>query len=209
MTSTTTLLEFFQPVFLLSNSDESAITNGALLLLVGFLVYGLIKATRRSIKVVHSHWHHLFDNRPFEPGEFYDSLKQALMEQGMEDVLFSTVTHAQGGLVSTRRDYLRVQFRQYMVDISAAPFAKEAFFVSWWLGDAGFTLRDYLSSIPVIGRLFSRREKTFYELDTEIMFKETVAGCVRNTIEGLTQTKGVRMPDIRDWNGTAITFNGK
>lgn len=209
MTSMQTLLEFFQPIFLLSNSDVSAITNGALLLLLIFFVYGLIKASGRSIKVVHSHWHHRFETRPFEPVEFYDTLKKQIAENGIEGLSFSSITHSERGLLSANRIYLRVTFRGYMMDICAAPFAKEGFFVSWWLGDAGFTFRDYLSSIPVIGRLFTRREKTFYELDTEIMFKETVAGCVKASIEGLTEAKGVRLSDITDWNGTAIKFNGK
>lgn len=207
MTSTVHLLEFFHPVLLFSDSDLSEIGKWILILFFILLIYGFIKVSTRSIKVVHSHWHHLFEDRPFEPGEFYDHLKQAIGEKGMEGVQFSDITHSEGGLVSAKRLYLRVQFRQYMMDICAAPFAKEGFFVSWWLGDAGFTLRDILISIPVIGRLFSRREKTFYELDTEIMFKETVAGCVKGTIEGLTTTKGVRLPAIADWKGSELQFN--
>lgn len=209
MTSMQTLLEFFQPVFLFSDSDVSAVTNVAVVLLLIFLLYGLVKASSKSIKVVHSHWHHLFDTRPFEPMEFYDTLKKLIDANGIQGLSFSNITHSESGLLSAKRTYLRVTYRGYIMDICAAPFAKEAFFVSWWLGDTGVTFRDYLSSIPVIGRLFTRREKTFYELDTEIMFKETVAHCVKSTVEGLTETKGVRLSNITDWNGTAIKFNGK
>ena len=209
MISTQTLLDFLQPVFLIDMPDFSSILTVLGFLLFVLIVYGIIKASSRSIKVVHSHWHHMFDTRPFEPMEFYDILKKHIDENGIEGLSFSSVTHSERGLLSAKRVYLRVTFREYMMDICAAPFAKEAFFVSWWLGDAGITLRDFLISIPVIGRLFSRREKTFYEHDTAIMFKETIARCVKDSIEGLTETKGIRLPDTMDWNGTAIKFNNE
>lgn len=208
MTSTQTLLGFLQPVFLLSHSDEELIKNILILLIVFFIIYGIIKANSRSIKVVHSHWHHMFETRSFTPEEFYEALQEDIAEKEVEKLLISRITHSEGGLVlSANRTYLRVKFREYIMDICAAPFAKEAFFVSWWLGDAGITFRDFLMCIPVIGRLFSRREKTFYEQDTAIMFKEMVASCVKDTIEQLTETKGVRLTDITDWKGTAIQFN--
>jgi hypothetical protein len=208
MTSLQTLLDKLQPVFLLSYSDEELIKNILIFLLLFFVVSGLIKASKQSIKVVHSHWHHMFDTRSFTPEEFYETLQKNIVENEIEKLSISRIMHSEGGLVlSANRVYLRVKFREYMMDICAAPFAKEAFFVSWWLGDAGITFRDFLICIPVIGRLFSRREKTFYEQDTAIMFKEMVAGSVKEIIEQLTEVKGMRMPDIADWKGTAVEFN--
>lgn len=208
MTSMQTLLDKLQPIFLLSYSDEELIKNILLLLLIVFVVLGFIKASSRSIKVVHSHWHHMFETRSFTPEEFYEALQSNIAEKEIEKLAISRITHSEGGLVlSANRIYLRVKFKDYMMDICAAPFAKEAFFVSWWLGDAGITFRDFLISIPVIGRLFSRREKTFYEQDTAIMFKEMVAICVKETIEQLTETKGMRLTDVLDWTGTAVAFN--
>lgn len=207
------LLEFFQPVFLFDifdlfdDTDSIGVLVGIIVILI---IYGLIKANARSMKVVHSHWHHMFDSRPFTPEEFYQALEQEIMEREIDKAGLSRITHSEGGIViSASRTYLRVRFREYKIDICAAPFAKEAFFVSWWLGGEGLTFCDVLISIPFIGRLFSRREKTFYELDTEIMFKEMIAGCVKQTIEGLTQTKGLRMPEGIDWNSTSMQYNSK
>jgi hypothetical protein len=200
-------LDFFQSIFLIDLPDENKLTGIFIGLFFVFLIYALIKASSRSIKVVHSHWHHMFDTRPFTPLEFYESFKKKIDEKEIENISFASVTHSERGMLSAKRIYLRVTYREYMMDICAAPFAKQDFFVSWWLGDAGFTFRDLLISIPVIGKLVSRREKTFYELDTEIMFKETVAKCVKETIEGLTETKGTRLTDMSDWKGTAMQFN--
>lgn len=211
MTSMQTLLDLLQPVFLFDefgSSDYSLIKNILILLLIIFIVYALIKVNSRSIKVVHSHWHQLFETRTFTPEEFYEALQSRIAEKEIEKLVITRVLHSEGGMVlSANRTYLRVKFREFMMDICAAPFAREEFFVSWWLGDAGFTFRDFLISIPVIGRLFTKREKTFYELDTEIMFKETVAKTVKETIEQFSEIKGVRLPDLSGWKGTALQFN--
>ena len=173
-------------------------------------VYALIKANRRSIKVVHAHWHHMFETRPFTPEEFYEALKAEINKKGIEKLSLYKTSYSEGGfLMSANRIYLRAQYRGNMMDICSAPFAKEAFFVSWWLGEAGLSFRDFLISIPVIGKLFTRREKTFYEHDTEIMFKETIARCVKDTIEQLTETKGQRRSDMLDWKGTDIQFKNR
>ena len=208
MTSLQLIPEIFQTIFLLSMPDGDEITTALTLIVFGLCAYGVIKATKRSIRVVHAHWHHMFDTRPFEPKEFYEQLKTGISEKGIEGISFKGITHSERGILSAQRVYLRINYREYMIDICAAPFAKEAFFVSWWLGDAGITFRDILISIPIIGRLFNRREKTFYEQDTEIMFKEIVAGCVKDTIEKLTAEKGQRL-NIADWRGSDIKFNNK
>lgn len=189
---------FSSPVLLLSLSSTDFFWFIIVCIFSGF-TYGVMKASARSIKVVHGHWHHMFETIPFTSSEFYTALEKEINEKGIEGITFLTVTHSEGGLLSANRQYLRVRFREYMMDICAAPFAKEAFFVSWWLGEAGFQLREVLISLPVIGKLFTKREKTFYEQDTEIMFKEITARCIKKTIEGLVEVKGVRQLETIDW----------
>ncbi len=175
-----------------------------ILFVVACGIYVLIRFPLRSIKEVDSHWHQMFDTRPFSPSEFYQTLEKRIVEKGIEGLAFSTITHSEGGLLSGNRQYLRVTFKEYMMDICAAPFAKEAFFVSWWLGCTGDKLRKLLATIPGIGRFFNRREKTFYEQDTETMFKEIIADCVKESIEQLINEKGQRQIAIRDWRESKV-----
>jgi hypothetical protein len=185
-------------LFSLPYEDEIGAAFGILTLLI--LIYMVIRIIRNmNIKNVHSHWHHMFDTRPITPLEFYQSLKKAINDKGIDKVYFESITHTEYGLFSANREYLRVTYREYKVDICAAPFGKEAFFVSWWLGDAGTPIRDILVTIPWIGKLFLPREKTFFEQDTEIMFKEITATCVKETIEQMTSEKGTRITDNIDW----------
>jgi hypothetical protein len=171
----------------------------AAVLIVIFLIYPFISIGKKHIRNVHSHWHRLFTNPPFSPLEFYNSLETVLKSKGIPGVQFQSVTHYEGGILSAKRLYLRIKFRDYIIDLCAAPFTKEAFFISWWLGDTGFTFHDFLRRLPFIGLLFRKRGKTFYELDTEIMFKELISMGVQETIEHLAEGKGIRLPDGIDW----------
>lgn len=169
-------------------------------LLIGFAIIAIYSLVRGSkiMETVLSHWHHKFDEVPFSPQEFYDGVKQALKAKEMDKVSLYTVTYGEGGMFSPRREYLRVHYKEFIYDICAAPFAK-GFFVSWWLGETGNAIRDFFINLPVVGKFFNRRKKTFFELDTEIMFKEMVTSCVKETIEQLTQTKGLRKLSEADW----------
>lgn len=165
--------------------------------IVLFIVASIIKGSGLKRNVL-SHWHHRFDEHPFSPQEFYTGIKETLTAKEMSQVYLYIVDYAQGGILSPSRKYLRVRYKEFYYDICAAPFAK-GFFVSWWLGEIGDPIRDFLINLPAIGKLFVKREKTFFELDTEIMFKEMVTVCVRETLEKLTVSKGLRNLTDAEW----------
>lgn len=148
--------------------------------------------------IIHSHWHRLFDT-PFQAMDFYQRVNQLLAEKGIKHVEVSNITYSQGGLLSPNRQYLRIKYHDYVFDICAAPFGTQ-YFVSWWLGELGNPIRDFFINLPIIGKLFSRRKKTFYELDTEIMFKETVSYCVREIVDENRQSQGLRALADSEWN---------
>lgn len=159
-------------------------------------IYAVIKGSR-ILKTVLSHWHHPFESVPFSSQELYAAVEAAMKAKEI-NLATSRISYAQGGILSPNREYLRIQYNEFVYDICAAPFGKR-YFVSWWLGETGNPIRDFFTNLPIIGKLFTKRKKTFFELDTEIMFKETVSSCVREAIEGLTQTKGLRMLVDADW----------
>lgn len=178
--------------------------NGGLTLsqkvIIAVIILGLYSLIRGSmmLKNVLSHWHHRFDEIPFSPQDFYTGVKDALKAKEMNHVSLYTVVYREGGLLSPNREYLRVHYKNFLYDICAAPFAK-GFFVSWWLGETGNAFRDFFLNLPVVGKFFERRKKTFFELDTEVMFKEMVTSCVKETIEQLTKNKGIRQLSESDW----------
>ena len=93
---------------------------------------------RRSRKAdatsVTSHWGHLLENFSFSSNEFYQRVEKALQRRDVPQLTATRVVWNEGGLLSPRREYLRVQRGRSAFDICAAPFGS-GFFVSSWAGD--------------------------------------------------------------------------
>lgn len=127
----------------------------------------------------------------FSSENFYKSLEALIKSRKIPEVSVSKVWHSQGGILSSKREYLRVTRGDYVFDICAAPFGGD-FFISTWLMERETNI---FGRIPVIRRIFrlTREQKTFYELDTEAMFKGAIQGCVDKVIDKVVAVKGVRI----------------
>jgi hypothetical protein len=78
-----------------------------------------------------SHWNKMFEDFQTSPLEFYASVEQAVSRRQIPDTVISRILHQEGGVASTRREYLRVRRGTLAFDICAAPFGKDFFFSSW------------------------------------------------------------------------------
>ena len=85
----------------------------------------------QSIEVV-SHWHQSVDGLSTSTLEYYAAVERALRDKSVEGLQIERVTANESGILSARREYLRVRFGRLMFDICGAPFGKD-FFFSWWL----------------------------------------------------------------------------
>lgn len=82
-----------------------------------------------------SHWHHPIENFQTSAMEFYFAVEQALAPKQIPEYSTSRVDWREGGVLSGRREYLRVKRGKLVFDICAAPFGS-GFFFSWWLAEA-------------------------------------------------------------------------
>lgn len=78
-----------------------------------------------------SHWHHPIENFQTSPMEFFASVEQALQPRQIPDYAVSRIDWREGGVLTARREYLRVQRGKLAFDICAAPFGTGFFFSSW------------------------------------------------------------------------------
>lgn len=144
--------------------------------------------------VVLSHWHQRFEDMQLSAMDFYQLLYEHIKEVKMPGISLFRVTYAETGLLSARREYLRIQRGEYFFDICAAPFGKN-FFISYWLSEVSGCLIAFIALIPLIGPRWARwlLKKTFYQQDTEIMFKETVQALLRDAINNVSDSgRGLR-----------------
>lgn len=88
-----------------------------------------------SPESVLSHWSKLFEGLQASTQEFYQSVDEAIARRQIPGAKTSRVDWHEGGVLTAKREYLRVMRGRYMFDICAAPFGN-GFFVSWWHAQA-------------------------------------------------------------------------
>ena len=88
-----------------------------------------------SVEVI-SHWHHSFEDFNTSALEFYRAVEETLKQKDAPSVATSHVDWSESGLLSAKREYLRISHGRFSFDLCAAPFGKDYFF-SWWLVKRG------------------------------------------------------------------------
>jgi hypothetical protein len=86
---------------------------------------------KSSLKEVEAHWDKLIENFQTTSVGFYASVEEALKQRKIPGLKTSRVEWNEGGILSPRREYLRVTGERNTVDMCAAPFGTGFFFSSW------------------------------------------------------------------------------
>ncbi len=118
-----------------------------------------------------SHWPKLIENLSFSPQEFYSRIEKALADRQVPDLQTSRVDWKEGGVLSARREYLRLQRERLIFDICGAPFGT-GFFVSIWCGERPLRLGHLIRALILVGSgavtwfgiLQFTPRSTFYEM---------------------------------------------
>jgi hypothetical protein len=103
-----------------------------------------------------SHWHHSVEGLSTSSRDFYGSIEEALKAKEAP-IRTERIQVGEGGLLSAKREYLRVAHDRFAFDIGAAPFGKD-FFFSWWLGKRVQGPSAFIGCMTVVGflaRLFA------------------------------------------------------
>lgn len=81
-----------------------------------------------------SHWYTLIEGLQTSALEFYKSVEDALRRRDVPDCESARVDWREGGMLSAKREYLRISRGRLAFDVCAAPFGRGYFF-SWWLSE--------------------------------------------------------------------------
>ena len=167
-------------------------------------------AKRPRAADIFSHWHHLIENFQASPMEFYSQVETALQKRQIPDLKISRVDWREGGLLSAKREYLRVRRKEFVFDICGAPFGT-AFFFSWWLGELPSGFWALISLVPIAGPalFWAFRRQTYYRNDTAQMFQDLAHTAVLEVIDGMTSAKGLRVLSELDRKPIPREFGAK
>lgn len=149
-----------------------------------------------------SHWLFSAEDLNASALELYDAVEAALRARQVPGVSFSRVLQREGGLLSARREYLRVRRERLAFDIGAAPFGR-TFFVSVWLRRLRY--RD-----TWLHRLV--RPRTRHYVDIECCFQLTVWRVLQEVVReavctsGRIHRAGPRLAERPDWRRASAGF---
>lgn len=148
----------------------------------------------RKAELFLSHWHRLFDGLQESSQKVYAAIEEEVRRQNIPDVKMSRVTYHEKGILSAKREYMRVRRKERIFDICAAPFGNN-FFISWWLGETPGLIASILLKIPILGPLLvgAFKPETYYTMDTTFMFQDTVHSAVVSVMDKITEGKGMRV----------------
>jgi hypothetical protein len=77
---------------------------------------------------VHKHWYSSLDNFEYSSNDFYLAVEKELLVRKVPGLEMSRVDLNEGGLLSNKREYLRLKRERLVFDICAAPFGSSYFF---------------------------------------------------------------------------------
>lgn len=109
-------------------------------------------ASTASPDGVISHWSTLIENLQASPLQFYQSVETTLKRRQIPETENSRVEYLESGLLSAKREYLRVTRGGLVFDICGAPFGT-GFFVSSWLTEAQISLNPLLKVLAILAML--------------------------------------------------------
>jgi hypothetical protein len=148
----------------------------------------------RKVAQVLSHWNHFFDGLSSSSQAFYQTVESAVKARELPDIKVDRVDFREGGIFSAKREYLRVEHKELLFDVCAAPFGTGYFF-SWWLGEpAPDGLWGMIISIPYLGVIAQKlfRPMTYYSKDTALMVQSAIHNVILEVIDSMTAAKGLR-----------------
>jgi len=150
----------------------------------------LVAVYGKTPMTIQKPWQHFFDNVQFSTVDFYQMVEAAIKEREMPGVSIEQETFSESHLFSDLRAYLKITHGEYVFYVGAAPFGTGTFVSSW------LCVKDetWVNKIWLLSKLMGkdRKNKTFYQRDTEAMYKGMVHGIVLAVIDEITKTKGFR-----------------
>lgn len=173
-----------------------------LIILIIVLIRYLVK---RRTKHLHANWNTLIDGFSYSTPEFYILIEKEILRHGISDITIKEVNLKESHSLSSRRKYLRIQWREYTYDCCLAPFGNGTF-VSWWFYSKRPVIELIIASLLFIGRWLASKlyRQTYYTYDTASMFRSYVEQSFHKVIEDITKDTGYRLasedrkPHIRD-----------
>ena len=160
----------------------------------------------QQIQEVLTHWSYLARGLQYDPERFYKALQGKLEAENVKGLKISRAILTQKGMLSRKREYLRIQYDNLTFDICGAPFGDTNFFFSYWMGiknkNGCFAiLLNILLNIPFVGHFIQKSldSLTYFEQDTASMFDALVSQIIIGEVDAIMEEQNIAplLPESR------------
>lgn len=164
------------------------------LLVYIFLLVAFLQFLRKLPPLTSSNWNTYLEGLSgFTSDQYYIKVQEKLESNNVEGISYTRVMLSKRGILSSKREYLRISFESVTHDISLYPFALGSYASSWsYQTLTGGEL--LIASLPYIGLWLHRKfyPETYYIADSRAMFQLLVHQTQLEIIDELTNQKGLR-----------------
>src|SRR5688572_20984931 len=82
----------------------------------------------RKKPTVFTHWYSVVENLEISSEEFYKDIENYIEARCLPGLFVEYIQHAEGGMLSVKRKYLRMRRERLLFDVCSAPFGTYWFF---------------------------------------------------------------------------------
>jgi hypothetical protein len=135
----------------------------------------------------------LYEETKISTQKFYSRIESAIGERQLSEIRLGRRYYREHLGISQKREYLAISYKKLLFLICAAPYGT-GYFISFWSGEKMSFFKELTFSIPIYGPKLVNIifRKTYFELDTEAMFRTTVRGCLDEAVKDTISNKGTR-----------------
>ena len=157
-----------------------------------FLCLSFFLFLKKRKQILHSHWNVLLDGLSYSSQETYKRIEDYLSTKSIKGISFKTAFKSTSHIVSSPRQYLIIDWRDFRYEICAAPFA-DSFFVSYRMNIRESGGKIFVSRIPFIGWIAEKYffRVSYYMIDSANMFNSMVHNCIVDIVDEISKEKNV------------------
>ncbi|HEX6369067.1 MAG TPA: hypothetical protein VF006_09040 [Longimicrobium sp.] len=161
-----------------------------------FLIIGIaIHQDRPLLEHAVSHWHQTIDGLTGTPSEFYEAVQDKLREQNIPGIVTRPISFREGGILSDKRDYLRIRREEISYDLCVASFGNTLFISSWLCRHPNGFLETCLSipglRVVTAALLQLFKPETYYRVDSALIVQGAIHSSVLAVLDEKTSAQGL------------------
>ena len=147
-----------------------------------------------TVETIHSHGAEHFDDLQLSAKEFYTTLESMVKEYQFPNVKCTIEELKESGLLSAKRQYLAISWNRHKYLVCASPFGR-SFFISWWHQEGANTGASIMGKFGLLGKAVANNmeSRSFYEIDSELMFKSSINAIIQMAIDKVKVDKGYKV----------------